>query len=314
MKERLAALKKEALGAVAACAEESGLYPIKVTYLGKKGSVTLLGKNMGSLGPEERKELGQAINEAKDAIENALTERAVAIENERFQRLADSEWIDVTLPGATRRRGTLHPLSRLQYELEDIFTSMGFVILDGPEVETDFFNFEALNIPKDHPARDMQDTFWTADGNLLRTQTSPVQIRGMRSLTPPFRVVAPGRVFRYEDVDASHEHTFHQMEGLMVGEDINTAHLLYFLRIALGTIFGQEVEVRLRPGYFPFVEPGYELDFRCLICGGKGCPVCKHTGGSSSSVAVWCIPTCCVPAAWTRRNTVGSPSAWGWNV
>ncbi len=278
MKEQLAALKEEAQQAIAACTDEAGLYPIKVTYLGKKGSVTKLGKKMGSLSPEERKEAGMAINEVKKALETALAERAVAIENERYLALADTEWLDVTRPGTTRRQGHLHPLSRIQYELEDIFTSMGFIVLDGPEVETDFFNFEALNIPKDHPARDMQDTFWTEDGNLLRTQTSPVQIRGMKSLTPPFRVIAPGRVFRYEDVDASHEHTFHQMEGLMVGEDISTAHLVYFLRVALSTIFKQEIEVRLRPGYFPFVEPGYELDFRCLICGGEGCPVCKHTG------------------------------------
>jgi phenylalanyl-tRNA synthetase alpha chain len=155
---------------------------------------------------------------------------------------------------------------------------MGFTVLDGPEVETEEYNFDALNIPADHPARDMQDTFWLTDGNLLRTHTSPVQVRGMRKLGPPFRMIAPGRVFRNEEVDASHEHTFYQLEGMMVDRDVSVAHLIFFMKTLLSSIFRREVTVRLRPGFFPFVEPGFELDIRCLICGGPGCSVCKQSG------------------------------------
>jgi len=183
-------------------------------------------------------------------------------------------------PGSSRsfEPGRLHPLSQIQYEIEDIFTSMGFTVLDGPEVETDYYNFEALNIPAHHPARDMQDTFWTEDGNLLRTHTSAIQVRGMERLQPPFRVIGPGRVFRYEATDASHENTFYQVEGMMVDRDISVADLIYFMKVLLKEIFGREVTIRLRPGYFPFVEPGFELDIHCLICDGKGCSVCKQSG------------------------------------
>jgi len=192
------------------------------------------------------------------------------------------DWLDVTLtkPGLLQeyQRGHLHPISQIQYEIEDIFTSMGFEILDGPEVETDYYNFEALNIPPYHPARDMQDTFWTEDGNLLRTHTSAIQIRGMERLKPPFRVIGPGRVFRYESIDASHENTFYQVEGMMIDKDISVAHLIYFMKTLLKEIFKRDITIRLRPGYFPFVEPGFELDIQCLICGGKGCSVCKYSG------------------------------------
>ncbi|TFH40069.1 MAG: phenylalanine--tRNA ligase subunit alpha, partial [Chrysiogenales bacterium] len=174
--------------------------------------------------------------------------------------------------------GRLHPISQIQYEIEDIFTSMGFEIHDGPEVETDHYNFEALNIPRHHPARDMQDTFWTEDGNLLRTHTSAIQIRAMENISPPFRIVGPGRVFRYESTDASHENTFYQVEGMMVDRNITVANLIFVMKQLLKEIFGREVTVRLRPGYFPFVEPGFELDINCLICNGAGCSVCKQSG------------------------------------
>ncbi len=166
----------------------------------------------------------------------------------------------------------------MQKELEDLFISLGFTILDGPEVETEYYNFDALNIPSHHPARDMQDTFWLNDGRLLRTHTSPVQVRGLEKLGAPLRMIAPGRVFRNEEVDASHEHTFYQLEGMMVDRDVSVAHLIYFMKALLSAIFHRDVTVRLRPGYFPFVEPGFELDIQCLICGGSGCPVCKHSG------------------------------------
>jgi phenylalanyl-tRNA synthetase alpha chain len=176
------------------------------------------------------------------------------------------------------RPGSLHPITQLQNEIEDLFTSLGFAVLDGPEVETEEHNFDALNIPPTHPARDMQDTFWLSNGHLLRTHTSPVQIRGMRRLGPPLRMIAPGRVFRNEEVDASHEHTFYQLEGMMVDREVSVANMLYFMKTLLSSIFKRDAAVRLRPGYFPFVEPGFELDISCLICDGAGCPVCKQSG------------------------------------
>jgi len=195
-----------------------------------------------------------------------------------LRKRLDAEWLDVTLPAPGPRRGHLHPITRIQRELEELFSSLGFAVLDGPEVEDEYHNFDALNIPADHPARDMQDTFWLDGGNLLRTHTSPVQVRGMERLGPPLRMIAPGRVFRNESVDASHEHTFYQLEGMMIDRDASVANLLYFMKTLLTAIFHRDVTVRLRPGYFPFVEPGFELDIQCLICGGTGCPVCKQSG------------------------------------
>ena len=188
------------------------------------------------------------------------------------------EWLDLTLPAPGPRPGSLHPVTIIQNEIEDLFTSLGFTVLDGPEVETEYHNFDALNIPPEHPARDMQDTFWLSNGHLLRTHTSPVQVRGMEKLGPPLRMIAPGRVFRNEEVDASHEHTFYQLEGMMIDRNVSVANLIYFMKTLLSAIFHLEAVVRLRPGYFPFVEPGFELDIRCLICGGPGCPVCKQSG------------------------------------
>jgi phenylalanyl-tRNA synthetase alpha chain len=176
------------------------------------------------------------------------------------------------------RPGSLHPITQIQAEIEDLFVSMGFTVLDGPEVESEYYNFDALNIPADHPARDTQDTFWLTDGNLLRTHTSPVQVRGMEKLGPPLRMIAPGRAFRNESVDASHDHTFYQLEGMMVDREVSVANLIYFMKTLLTAIFHRDVTVRLRPGFFPFVEPGFELDIQCLICGGPGCPVCKQSG------------------------------------
>lgn len=181
-------------------------------------------------------------------------------------------------PAPGPRPGSLHPVTQIQTEIEDLFTSLGFAVLDGPEVESEYHNFDALNIPSTHPARDMQDTFWLTGGNLLRTHTSPVQVRGMERLGPPLRMIAPGRVFRNEEVDASHEHTFYQVEGMMVDRNVSVANMNYFMKTMLTAIFHRDVTVRLRPGYFPFVEPGFELDIQCLICGGAGCPVCKHSG------------------------------------
>jgi phenylalanyl-tRNA synthetase alpha chain len=249
-----------------------------VETLGRKGALTLVGKEMGKLAPEERAPVGKLLNAARQKLEAALEAKKKAFDEAALRARLDSEWIDLTLPAPGARRGHLHPLTRIQRELEDLFGSLGFAVLDGPEVETEYYNFDALNIPPDHPARDMQDTFWLDGGNLLRTHTSPVQVRGMERLGPPLRMIAPGRVFRNESVDASHEHTFYQLEGMMVDRDVSVAHLIYFMKTLLGAIFHRDVTVRLRPGYFPFVEPGFELDIQCLICGGPGCPVCKQSG------------------------------------
>jgi phenylalanyl-tRNA synthetase alpha chain len=250
----------------------------RVEALGRKGALTLASKEMGKLSPENRASFGKLLNAAKQKIESALEAKKAGLESAALEKRLDGEWLDLTLPAAGPRRGHLHPITRIQRELEQLFESLGFAVLDGPEVETEYHNFDALNIPGDHPARDMQDTFWLDGGNLLRTHTSPVQVRGMERLGPPLRMIAPGRVFRNESVDASHEHTFYQLEGMMIDRDVSVAHLIYFMKTLLSAIFHREVTVRLRPGYFPFVEPGFELDIQCLICGGPGCPVCKQSG------------------------------------
>lgn len=201
-----------------------------------------------------------------------------SLKKKLFETQAASEFFDSLRPLPNASNGSLHPITQIQYEIEDIFTSMGFSIMDGPEIETDTNNFGALNFTDDHPAREMQDTFYLENGNLLRTHTSAIQVRTLRKLKPPFRIIAPGRVFRYEEVDASHEHTFYQIEGMVVGKDISAANLIDTMQVLLSRIFEKEIKTRLRPGYFPFVEPGFELDINCLVCEGKGCPVCKQSG------------------------------------
>ncbi|MDD5092741.1 MAG: phenylalanine--tRNA ligase subunit alpha [Candidatus Wallbacteria bacterium] len=227
---------------------------------------------------EERKTVGRMVNELKDDLGNRIEQMKARLDEAETASSLQREWQDITVPSGSRRTGTMHPISTIQYEIEDIFSSMGFMIMDGPWMEDDWHNFGALNIPADHPARDMQDTFWLSNGMLLRTHTSCVQIRAMEKYPPPLRVIAPGRVFRYEATDASHENTFYQVEGLMVDRDISVSHLIYTMKTLLRQVFGREVKVRLRPGFFPFVEPGFELDINCLICDGKGCPVCKQSG------------------------------------
>ena len=257
----------------------SELESVRVDVLGRKGSLAQFSKEFGKLLAEERRRRGQGAQcgqrrRSKARLKPASNPSTLRPSNERLR----AEWVDLTLPAPGPRPGSLHPVTQIQNEIEDLFTSLGFAVLDGPEVETEYHNFDALNIPADHPARDMQDTFWLTDGNLLRTHTSPVQVRGMERLGPPLRMIAPGRAFRNEEVDASHEHTFYQLEGMMMDRDVSVANLIYFMKTLLSAIFRREVTVRLRPGYFPFVEPGFELDMQCLICGGPGCPVCKQSG------------------------------------
>jgi phenylalanyl-tRNA synthetase alpha chain len=276
--ESIQELESRSLARIAAASSEDELEAVRVDALGRKAPLAQAGKEMGKLAPEERARFGKLLNSVRQKLEQALAARKQSLSEAALQARLEAEWLDVTLPAPGPRRGHLHPITRIQRELEELFSSLGFAVLDGPEVEDEYHNFDALNIPADHPARDMQDTFWLDGGNLLRTHTSPVQVRGMERLGPPLRMIAPGRVFRNESVDASHEHTFYQLEGMMIDRDVSVANLLYFMKTLLTAIFHRDVTVRLRPGYFPFVEPGFELDIQCLICGGPGCAVCKQSG------------------------------------
>lgn len=274
----LTELEASTLARIHAATAPDQLEPVRIEVLGRKGTLAVISKDMGKLAPEERSRIGKLLNATKQSLEAALETRKSEFDKASLEARLQAEWLDLTEPAPGPRPGSLHPLTQIQREIESLFHSLGFTVLDGPEVETEYHNFDALNIPPAHPARDMQDTFWLTDGHLLRTHTSPVQVRGMEKLGPPLRMIAPGRVFRNEEVDASHEHTFYQLEGMMVDRDVSVAHLIYFMKTLLSAIFHRDVTVRLRPGYFPFVEPGFELDIQCLICGGPGCPVCKQSG------------------------------------
>ena len=276
--DQIQSLESAALARIQEAKDSEALEAVRIDVLGRKGSLAQISKDFGKLTPEEKASAGKALNAAKQALESAFESRKQAFASDALNQRLRTEWLDLTLPAPGPRPGSLHPVTQIQNEIEDLFTSLGFAVLDGPEVETEYHNFDALNIPREHPARDMQDTFWLEGGNLLRTHTSPVQVRGMEKLGPPLRMIAPGRTFRNEEVDASHEHTFYQVEGMMVDRNVSVAHLIYFMKTLLSAIFRREVTVRLRPGYFPFVEPGFELDVQCLICGGPGCPVCKQSG------------------------------------
>lgn len=276
--DELQEIYKEAEDLISNVKKESQLDDTKNLFIGKKGKLSLISKKMGNLDIEERKQVGQKINEISENLEKLIIIKRDSIKDEELNLLLEREKFDVLQPRKHRESGTLHPITSVQMEVEDIFVSMGFEVMDGPEIETDYNNFEALNFTEDHPARDMQDTFYTDDGNLLRTHTSAIQVRALKILKPPFRIIAPGRVFRYEEIDASHENTFNQVEGMVVGKNISVANLTYTMNQLLSKIFNKETIVRLRPGYFPFVEPGFELDFQCMVCEGKGCSVCKHSG------------------------------------
>jgi phenylalanyl-tRNA synthetase alpha chain len=259
------------------------LLNLKAKYIGKQGPLAEVMKGLKDATPDEKRTLGARANELKSVIEDLVSAKMVELEVAEINENLEKDKIDFSLTDSVLDKGLqaagLHPVTIIQQEIEDIFISMGFEVLDGPHIEDDYHNFEALNIPATHPARDMQDTFWFADKkHLLRTHTSTIQVRGMKERKPPFRFVGPGKVFRCERTDASHEMVFHQLEGMMVGENVSVGNLIYFMKTLLTEIFKKEVEVRLRPGFFPFVEPGFELDIKCLICSGKGCSVCKHVG------------------------------------
>ncbi len=242
-------------------------------YLGRKGELNKLMESLKELAVSEKKELGILANSVKDELVDFFNKQKNIFIGE-----SSKSSLDLTLPGSFPELGHLHPITLIQSELEELFISLGFIIEDGPELESEYYNFDALNIPSYHPARDTQDTFFTKEGNLLRTHTSPVQIRAIEKYGAPLRVVAPGKVFRNEATDASHDHTFYQLEGLMIDKNISITNLIAVMKELLQGIFKKEVIVRLRPGFFPFVEPGFELDIKCLICNGRGCSVCKNSG------------------------------------
>ena len=263
--------------AVAAAADLAALDQVRVHYLGKKGVLTEQLKTLGTLAPEARREAGAAINVAKDAVQAALEARRQALETEALHRRLAAERVDVTLPGRGVQAGGLHPITRTLRRIEELFRQVGFSVAEGPEIEDDFHNFEALNIPAHHPARAMHDTFYFDASTVLRTHTSPVQIRTMRACEPPIRIIAPGRVYRC-DSDLTHSPMFHQVEGLFVDEGVSFADLKGVLYDFLRAFFERDLDVRFRPSYFPFTEPSAEVDIQCVICGGSGCRVCKHTG------------------------------------
>ena len=251
---------------------------IRIDFLGRKGSITLLAKNadFSKMSVDEKKNFGRNLNELKQFATQEITKAAKACKAATVHRKSND--LDLTAPGKGRRLGALHPITLVQMELEDIFQGMGFSVVYGPEIESEYFCFEALNIPHDHPARDMQDTFWLKNQLILRTHTSANQVRTLKRFGAPIRAIFPGRCFRYEAIDPSHENTFYQCEGVVVDKDISVANLVAIMRVTLSQVFKRDVKVRLRPGYFPFVEPGFELDLNCLLCGGKGCPTCKNSG------------------------------------
>ena len=278
MQNMMGSLRQEFQAALALAKDSKALEEVKIAFLGKKGKVSSLMADLRNLSNEAKAAAGKEINHFKEFCNEAIESLSQQLEQTELQARMDAEWIDISLPVPAPRLGALHPVSLIQQRLEQIFTAMGFSILDGPHVETDFYNFEALNVPAHHPARDMQDTFYFDHGLLLRTQTSTIQIRGMEKLAPPLRIIGSGKVFRCERADASHDSCFHQMEGMLVDKDISVAHLIHFLQAMFSELFGAQVKVRLRPGYFPFVEPGFESEMACLICQGAGCKVCKQVG------------------------------------
>ncbi len=278
MKEKLQALSAEAREAVLASNTEAEIENLRVKYLGKKGELTAILKQMGSLSPEERPVMGLLVNEAKQQLEELISVKKEELKKAGVEKQLKDETIDITMPAKTVKAGKLHPLNTVLDDMINIFQSMGFDVVDGPEVETDHYNFECLNVPADHPARDMQDTFYLAENLLLRTQTSAAQIRTMETRKPPIRVICPGRVFRADEVDATHSPVFHQIEGLVVDKGVTMCDLKGVLEEFAHEIYGSDTKVKFRPSFFPFTEPSVEVDVTCSECGGKGCRVCKGSG------------------------------------
>ena len=279
MEEQVKQIEKSALEELNSCTELKALEETRVKYLGKKGELTALLKQMGSLSKEERPIIGSMVNKLRDELEEIISSKEEILKKEEIAKKLESEKIDVTLPSTKTRRGSKHPLNRIIEEVEDLFVSMGYDVISGPELETDEYCFERLNLPKGHPARDMQDSFYITTEYLLRTQTSAVQARAMMANKEksPIRVIVPGKTYRRED-DATHSHQFNQVEGLVIDKDITFADLKGTLEVFMKHMLGEDTKLRFRPSYFPFTEPSFEVDVSCFKCGGKGCNLCKHTG------------------------------------
>jgi phenylalanyl-tRNA synthetase alpha chain len=312
LEKKILAIKAEALEKIKNV--KTDLFEIEKKYLGRKSEFVGILKALKDLSPAEKKKIGELANKAKDEIIAVLEKKKKELQEASFD--FESEKIDVTIPVKTGSYGHSHILSIVRKDIEDIFTALGFEIADGPEVETEKYNFDMLNIPKDHPGRDMQDTFWLKSKEnakiLLRTHTSPVQVRYMEKNTPPFKIIVPGRTFRNEATDASHEHTFHQFEALVVGSDVNIGNFKYIAQKFFSEFFGQALDVRLRPGYFPFVEPGFEFDISCTVCGGKGCSSCKGIGWLEIGGCGMVNQNVFVAAGYPRNIYQGF--AWGFGI
>ena len=277
--EKLLKIKEQALKETASANSVEELNNVRNTYLAKKSELSSMSSLIGTLPVEEKKAFGQALNEVRVAITNAIEEKMAFLKNKELEEKLNKETIDISLPGKTLTPGGRNPFHVIIDEMVEIFTGMGFEVSDGPEIETDLYNFELLNIPKDHPARDMQDTFYISENELLRTHTSPVQARTMEAKNgQPVRIICPGKTYRRDDDDATHSHQFAQIEGLVIDKDINIGHLKATLELFAKKMFGEKREIRLRSSFFPFTEPSVEVDITCANCGGKGCNICKGTG------------------------------------
>ena len=276
MKQKLEEIRAAAVAELSA--PDADLEALRIRFLGKKGELTAVLRGMGQLTAEERPVIGALANEVREYIENAISEKAEAQKTAALAKKLEEERLDVTMPGKAPEIGKRHPLAKVQKDMEDIFIGMGFSIVEGPEVEYDYYNFQALNIPENHPARDTQDTFYITENILLRSQTSPVQVRTMEKQRPPIRIISPGRVYRSDAVDASHSPLFHQLEGLVVDKGITMGDLKGTLETFAKTMFGEQTQIRFRPHHFPFTEPSAEVGVSCFVCGGKGCKLCKGEG------------------------------------
>ncbi len=275
--DEIESIQSEALRAVQSAADLRALDEVRVEFLGKKGALTRILRSMGGLSSEERPIVGKRVNTVRDELTSAIESRREALEEAELEARLTRESVDVTLPGKRLQAGSLHPLTQVLREVQELFVGLGFEVVEGPEIETDYYNFEALNLPPHHPARDMQDTFYITEEILLRTQTSPVQVRTMESRRPPVRIIAPGKVYRV-DSDVSHSPMFHQVEGLLIDERITFGDLKGTLALAARHLFGHDRGVRFRPSYFPFTEPSAEMDITCILCEGKGCRLCSGEG------------------------------------
>lgn len=279
LNHRIADIERETAQTARGVAAVDSLRSLESSVLGKTGSLGSLIANIKDYPPDQRGQVGKVVNAAKNRIKTLLDARLTELQSAATQaEQSQNREFDPTLPPPPRPMGSVHPVTAVQWEIERLFERMGFTVEAGPEMESEYNNFEALNIPASHPARDMQDTFWLTNGCVLRTHTSPVQHRAMKKFGPPLRVIVPGRCFRYETIDASHENTFHQVEGLMIDRDIGLPHMIAMAKTLLTEVMKREVKLRVRPGFFPFVEPGIEIDMNCEICGGKKCATCKQSG------------------------------------